>query len=227
MDNNAEIDEINIKKWKYHQCFSSVVVISKDLLIIIIGLMISSFGTSLFYAAAMGSSPMATFCDGVHSLLGISYGTAYIIVNALLLVVLFFFNRKYINIGTVFCVVAIGPFVNLFTGLLAGLDVSGWNIALRVLCTVAGTALMGVGLGLYVAVNRGFGALEGLVKILCDRRGYAYSKAKIAQDLILVAGGLALHAKWGVGTLVAIVLTGPMLERSLFFFSRILKAPVS
>jgi len=221
------IDGIAIEKKNTHTHFTGIVVISKDILIILIGLMISSFGTSLFYAAEMGSSPMATFCDGVHSVLGISYGTAYILVNALLLVVLFFFNRKYINIGTVFCVVAIGPFVNLFTSLLAGLDVPGWNVALRILCTVAGTALMGIGLGLYVAVNRGFGALEGIVKILCDRRGYAYSKAKIAQDLVLVAGGMALHAKWGVGTLVAIVLTGPMLERSLFFFSRMLKATVS
>ena len=221
------IDGIAIEKKNTHTHFTGIVVISIDILIILIGLMISSFGTSLFYAAEMGSSPMATFCDGVHSVLGISYGTAYILVNALLLVVLFFFNRKYINIGTVFCVVAIGPFVNLFTSLLAGLDVPGWNVALRILCTVAGTALMGIGLGLYVAVNRGFGALEGIVKILCDRRGYAYSKAKIAQDLVLVAGGMALHAKWGVGTLVAIVLTGPMLERSLFFFSRMLKATVS
>lgn len=189
--------------------------------------MISSFGTSLFYAAELGSAPMATFCDGVHSLLGISYGTAYMVVNALLLVVLFFLNRRYINVGTALCVVAIGPFVNLFTALLAGFDVAGWNVALRVLCTVAGTTLMGIGLGLYVAVDRGFGALEGLVKFLCDRRGYAYSKAKIAQDLILVAGGIVLHAKWGIGTLVAIVLTGPMLERSLSFFTRRLKVSAS
>jgi uncharacterized membrane protein YczE len=206
---------------------SGIVVISKDFLVIVIGLMISSFGTSLFYAAEMGSSPMATFCDGVHSLLGISYGTAYMVVNALLLVVLFFLNRKYINIGTVLCVVAIGPFVNFFTALLVSLDVPGWNVALRILCTVAGTALMGIGLGLYVAVDRGFGALEGLVKFLCDRRGYAYSKAKIAQDLVLVAGGIALHAKWGIGTLVAIVLTGPTMERSLFLFSRLLKTSAS
>lgn len=206
---------------------TNIINLLRDVVVISIGLMISSFGTSLFYAAELGSSPMATFCDGVHTILGISYGMANTLVNMFLLVVLFFLNRKYINIGTILCVFAIGPFVNLFTPLLVGLGVFRWNIILRVLCTMAGTLLMGIGLGLYVAVNHGFGALEGLVKILCDRNKFSYSKVKIMQDIILVAGGISLSARWGVGTIIAILFTGPALEVSLGFFSRFFGTAVS
>lgn len=199
-----------------------IIVLSKDTILIVIGLMISSFGIALFYAAEMGSSPMATFCDGVHDLLGISYGLANMLVNAILLVVLFFLDKKYINIGTVLCVFAIGPFVNLFTSLLVSLDLAHATVIIRILCSVAGTALMGLGLGLYVAVDRGLGALEGFVKILCDRNSFSYAKAKILQDAILVVGGIALHAKWGIGTVIAILLTGPAFQASMTLFSKIL-----
>lgn len=226
MDNTLKSTKI-INNDNHSKNNKDIIIIVKDIVIISIGLMISSFGTSLFYAAELGSSPMATFCDGVHTILGVSYGAANTLVNLLLLVVLFFLNRKYINIGTILCVFAIGPFVNLFTALLVGLDVFRWNIILRVLCTVAGTVLMGIGLGLYVAVNRGFGALEGLVKILCDRKRFSYSKVKIVQDIILVAGGIALSARWGVGTFIAILFTGPALEFSLGFFTRLFGTAVS
>jgi uncharacterized protein len=201
--------------------------IVKDITIIVLGLMISSFGIAVFYAAEMGSSPMATFCDGVHNILGISYGLANMLVNAILLVVLFFLDRKYINIGTVLCVFAIGPFINLFTSMLIGFGLAHVQYVLRVLCTVAGTALMGLGLGLYVAVDRGLGALEGFVKILCAKNGFSYAKAKILQDVVLVAGGIALNAKWGIGTVIAIVLTGPAFQASMVFFSKLLGVETS
>ncbi|WRS27778.1 YitT family protein [Oscillospiraceae bacterium MB08-C2-2] len=192
--------------------------------IIEIGLMISSFGTALFYAASLGSSPMATFSDGIHNLLSISYGTANMVMNILLLIVLFFLERKHINIGTVLCVFTIGPWVNIFNALLQGLNIAEMNLAIRILCTVLGTVLMGTGLGLYVAVDRGFGALEGLVKVLCERAGMSTSKAKILQDIILVAGGVLLGATWGIGTVIAIVFTGPLLNQSIKIFSgRVLK----
>lgn len=126
----------------------NIIKFSLDCVIISIGLMISSFGTALFYAAELGSSPMATFCDGIHNILGISYGDANMLANVILLVGLFIFEKKYINLGTILCVFTIGPWVNLFTPMLINLAVSQWSITLRVLSTVAGTVLMGAGLGL-------------------------------------------------------------------------------
>ncbi|WP_312641478.1 YitT family protein [Hydrogenoanaerobacterium sp.] len=193
---------------------------TKDTIVITLGLMISALGTALFYAAELGSSPMATFCDGLHNILGISYGAANTLANLLLLFVLFLVERSYINVGTVLCVFVIGPFVNLFTPLLIGFNIGKWSLLLKILCTAAGTALMGIGLGLYVAVDRGFGALEGLVKFFCAKKGVSYTKAKIIQDLILVIGGIALSARWGIGTVVAIFLTGPVLQASIQFFSK-------
>lgn len=194
----------------------------RDILIIEIGLMISSFGTGLFYAAELGSTPMATLCDGIHILLNISYGAAYTLANGVLLIVLFFLEKSYLKAGTFLCVLTIGPWVNVFTPMLQNAGIASGPYGLRLLCTVIGTALMGIGLGLYVAVDRGFGALEGIVKIVSEKSGISMTFAKIIQDAVLIISGILLNATWGVGTLITLLLTGPALQWSVQFFERII-----
>ena len=186
----------------------------RDILIIEIGLMVSSFGTALFYAADLGSGAMATFSDGLHRVAGISYGQANMAANVVLLFVLLVLDRKYINVGTLLCVFTIGLWVDLFNGVLSDVDAARLNMAVRVLMSVAGSALMGFGLGIYVAIGRGLGALEGLVKVVCGRTRVSMRAAKIVQDALLVVLGVVMGAAWGVGTLIAIVMTGPVLQES-------------
>lgn len=204
-----------------------ILQILKDAIVIEIGLMISSLGTSLFYSADLGSSAMATFCDGLHLLIHTSYGNANTIANAVLLIVLFAMDRKYIGIGTILCVFTIGPWVNLFMSLLSPFAFAQTNMVIRVLLTIAGASLMGVGLGIYMAVNRGFGALEGIVKYLCNKFKLEVKTVKIFQDAILVLGGILLGAQWGIGTIVGIFLCGPVLQRSNQIFSTVLNSKLA
>ena len=200
-----------------------ILQIIKDILLIELGLMISSLGTAFFYAANLGSSAMATFSDGLHLVLNISYGDANTLANVALLLVLLLLDRSCINIGTLLCVFTIGPWVNLFTPMLQGLAIAEQSMAVRVLCSVCGTALMGVGLGLYMAVDRGLGALEGIVKYLRTHFGIKVRTAKIIQDAVLVLGGIVLGAQWGVGTLIGILCTGPVLQNSNQEFGKIFR----
>lgn len=189
-----------------------------DAVLIELGLLISSFGTALFYATNLGSAAMATFCDGLHLLLHISYGDANMLANAVFLVILLLVERRYINIGTILCVFTIGPWVNFFTAALGGLGLGGMAFPMRIGISFCGTALMGIGLGLYMAIGRGLGALEGIVKFIHTRMRISVRVVKIIQDAVLVGGGIFLGAAWGVGTLVSIVCTGPILQKSAQFF---------
>ena len=196
---------------------------SKDMLVIELGLIIYSIGTALFYVAGLGSHPMATFCDGLHISLNVSYGMANLIANLILLSALFVVGRKYINLGTVLCVFTTGPWINLFTDLLLRLKIAEHGISLRVLSAVLGTVLMGGGLGLYVAADRGFGAVEGLIKVLCSKcQWVSFTMAKIMQDILFVASGVLLGARWGFGTAFAVLFTGPILQASIQLFTRLL-----
>lgn len=194
-----------------------------DIFIISFGLMISSFGTALFYQANMGSGAMATFSDGLHRLVNISYGTANLMTNIIFLVLLFWCDRKMINVGTLLCVCLIGVFVDIGTVIFGMLPIASAPIYIRFICVLMGCVMMGVGLSLYVAVNRGFGALEGLVKYFCARTKLSFDKIKIGQDLILICCGIAMHAKWGIGTLISAVTIGPIMSVFITLFQKMLK----
>ena len=161
---------------------------------------------------------MATFSDGLHLVLSIDYGVANTVANVVFLVALFLLDRSFINIGTLLCVFTIGPWVDLFTPMLQVMELSASPMVIRILCSLVGAALMGVGLGLYMAVNRGFGALEGIVKYARNKTGISVRNAKIIQDAVLVALGIILGAQWGIGTVVGIFCTGPVLQRASSVF---------
>ena len=168
---------------------------------------------------------MATFSDGLHLLLGISYGNANTLSNMVLLVVLFFLQKSYINVGTVLCVFTIGPWVNLFTPVFQATGLAQANMCLRLLAAVGGTVCMGVGLGLYVSVGCGLGAMEGIVMYCRERFHISVGVSKIIQDVTLVLPGVLLGARWGVGTVIAMFCTGPVLQFSTAFFkSRVFSA---
>ncbi len=197
----------------------------KNILWIELGLAISSAGTALFYAADLGSGAMATFSDGLHLLLDISYGNANTLSNMVLLVVLFFLQKSYINVGTVLCVFTIGPWVNLFTPVFQATGLAQANMCLRLLAAAGGTVCMGVGLGLYVSVGCGLGAMEGIVMYCRERFHISVGVCKIIQDVTLALPGILLGARWGVGTVIAMFCTGPVLQFSTAFFkSRVFSA---
>lgn len=168
----------------------------------------------------MGSGAMATFCDGLHQVLHITYGHANMAANAAFLVLLFFVSRRMINVGTILCVFTIGIYVDMGTAFFTMFHLGGAPLIVRLICVLAGTVMMGVGLGLYVAVDRGFGALEGLVKFFCRKTGLSFGTVKIIQDVILICGGIFMHAAWGVGTLIAAFLTGPIMQASIPIFEK-------
>lgn len=197
--------------------------ITFDILLICIGLVISSFGTALFYQAGMGSGAMATFSDGLHQLMNISYGTAYTATNIVFLILLILCDKSMINVGTLLCVCLIGVFVDIGNIVFGMFPIATAPTFIRLICVLAGCGMMGVGLSLYVAVNRGFGALEGLVKHFCAKTRFSFDKIKITQDLILTFLGIALNAKWGIGTLISAFTIGPVMKIFISIFQKILK----
>ena len=192
-----------------------------DILFIELGVFISAVGISLFYGANLGSSPMATFCDGIHHLLHISYGAAYSLANLFFMIVLAVIKLSYIGVGTVLCGLTTGVFIDAVNYILAPLNLSSYGITIRLLLAILGIGLMGVGLGMYVAMARGYGALEGFVIYFSEKFKVSKGFIKVVEDVLLVFMGYLLGAKIGIASILAVLLTGPILNRSVTFFHKL------
>ena len=93
-------------------------------------------------------------------------------VNISFLNLLFICDRKMIEYRNGFMCIFNWSFVDIGTFLFALLPIASAPAWFRFMCMLLSCVMMGGGLGLYVAVDRGFGALEGLVKYVCKKRKF-------------------------------------------------------
>lgn len=182
--------------------------------LICIGLCINGFGLALLYSVELGTSPMATFSDGLHNILGISQGNANIVANAVFLVVLLFIGRRYISVGTILCTFTIGLYVDLAQWIIGPLNLISLPLPGKVAVAFLGMAIMGAGLGMYVAVDFGLGPLEALVGVINDRTNLSYRTSKTVFDAALGVLGVVFGGKIGIGTVISIGCTGFVMDFS-------------
>ncbi len=69
------------------------------------GVIICAISVGIFKIAALGVDPFQAFMAGLDDMIPISFGTLYVITNAVLLLFALVFDRHYIGIAT---------FINLF-----------------------------------------------------------------------------------------------------------------
>jgi uncharacterized membrane protein YczE len=196
------------------------------ILVISFGLFINGIGLALLYAVELGSSPMGTFADGLHNLMHISQGNANILANVAFLLALLILARKYISAGTVLCTFTLGLYVNLASAVIDPLNLIALSFPNKIAVSAVGTLLMGVGLGIYVAVDFGLGPLEAIVAIIYQCGKLKYKTAKIIFDALLGILGIVFGGKIGIGTVISILCTGvvmaPVIDKTKLFLAKIL-----
>jgi uncharacterized membrane protein YczE len=196
------------------------------ILTISFGLFINGIGLAFLYSVELGSSPMGTFADGLHNLMHISQGNANILANAAFLLLLLIMARKYISLGTVLCTFMLGLYVNLASAIIDPLNLIALPFTVKIVVSALGTLLMGVGLGIYVAVDFGLGPLEAIVAIIYQHSILKYKTAKIIFDALLGVLGIVFGGKIGIGTVISILCTGivmdPVIDKTKPFLAKIL-----
>ncbi len=93
--------------------------VSKRLLLLILPIFLIPLGIAGYYACGLGADPFSIFVDGEHALTGLSHGRLTTINNIVLLVgMIFWGGRKYLNIGTVITAFTTGPLIDYFLQLI-------------------------------------------------------------------------------------------------------------
>lgn len=177
-----------------------------------VGLLISGIGTAFMFNAGQGSAPAATITEGISVFTGFNYGISGIIVNVFFLIILLIFDRKLINVGTVLATFFLGYFIDLGVFLLAPLNIIGMGTVLKTIMMLIGCIITAIGLGYYIGVDFGTGAMDGMSVILNKRLKIPFTYCRWGMDALLMIIGVILGASWGLGTVASIVLTGPIMS---------------
>lgn len=166
-------------------------------------------GIALMVTADLGVAPADVLSTGGADRLGIGVGTMGWISGAVITSVAWIMGRRP-QWGTLWGTFVVGLSVNVSLGLLSETDSMVWRIVMFVI----GLTIIYLGITVGVSTMLGTGPIELLMLALTDR-GASVQMSRWGIEALILGIGAALGGQIGVGTVVFVVLAGPVLARTL------------
>ena len=181
---------------------------TKKIIIIVIGSIIAAYGITLALYAGFGGATLAVLWQGISRTFHISIGMASLIVAIVMIVFAFFYDRSQIHIGTILYQIVYSLCVDLF----ANAHVYSTHLWVNALIMLLGVMLFAVGTGFYAAASLGRGSYEALTFSLAEKNGWQVKAVRMILDIVMVLTGVLLGGKFGICTIVTIIISGPVIQ---------------
>ena len=181
---------------------------TKKIIIIVIGSVIAAYGITLALYAGFGGATLAVLWQGISRTFHISIGMASLIVAIVMIVFAFFYDRSQIHIGTILYQIVYSLCVDLF----ANAHVYSTHLWENALIMLLGVMLFAVGTGFYAAASLGRGSYEALTFSLAEKNGWQVKVVRMILDIVMVIAGVLLGGKFGICTIVTIIISGPVIQ---------------
>lgn len=205
---------------------------SRKILMSICGVMIGAVSVGFFKLAALGVDPFQTFMCGINQMIPISFGTLYVIVNAVLLLFALIFDRHYIGIATFINLFLLGYVVEFTHQTLLTIFPDA-SLPIRITSLVFGFVALCFGSSIYMTADLGVSTYDAVALIMANKWKLGKFKyIRIATDAVCVVLGITLFMLGGgkisaipafvsVGTILAASSMGPLID----FFNRRVSIP--
>ena len=181
---------------------------TKKIIIILIGSIIAAYGITLAMYAGFGGATLAVLWQGISKTFHISIGMASMIVALIMIGFVFFYDRTQIPIGTILYQIVYSFCVDLF----ANAHVYSTHVWINAFIMVLGIMLFAIGTGFYAAASLGRGSYEALTFSLAEKNGWQVKVVRIILDIVMVLIGVILGGKFGICTIVTIIISGPVIQ---------------
>ena len=192
----------------------------KKLLLFLLGMSIIQFGVALFLRMNIGSDPFTVFTQGLANTLNnlgmnVTTGTANRIILVVLFSIILLLNKNHIKIGTIICVIGVGPIIDLGVRVVSVLPVESYSYLLKMFLIALGCFIIAIGFSILSATKVGGAPNDIIPFIIKERINCEYRWIRICMDAFLLIGGFMLGGTVGVGTIIAMATTGPFIQLCL------------
>ena len=202
----------------------------KRLVMFFVGMSIIQFGVALFLKTSIGSDSFTVFTEGlatvlnktglkdlsiVHMITGraeVTPGVANMIILIVLFIGILIVDRKRIKIGTLICVIGVGPIIDLGVKAVSYFPIESANIFVKMLLVLGGCFIIAVGFSIISASDIGVAPNDIVPFIIKDKLNCQYRWVRIAFDATFLIVGFILGGKVGIGTIIAMLAIGPFIQ---------------
>ncbi len=188
----------------------------------IMGVLVAGFSVGMFDFSNFGMDPFQVLAHGIWEHTSMGFGNLYTIINVIMLVFIFFLDRKKIWLGTMINIFLLGYVVE-FSSALWNRLIPNPSLLVRCLFLLVAVIIMCFGSALYFTGDMGVSTYDAVALYISEKQSKVkFQYCRIATDVICTAVGFFLGATVGVGTLVTAFFMGPLIA----FFNRTVAIPL-
>ena len=185
---------------------------TKRILMAFFGVVITGFCVGTFQKASLGADPFTCFVTAFANVFHSTYSTFYLIITGALLVGVFFINRHYIGIATIFNLLGTGIAADFMYNLLDHFFPDP-SLAGRFAMLAIGVLVTCFSASLYFTADLGVSAYDAVALTAANKyKLAAFRVCRISTDLVCVIAGFFCHVTIGVGTVITALLMGPIIQ---------------
>lgn len=185
---------------------------------LIIAMGFTALAVNLFIACNIGSDTLTVLLEGLHKTTGRSLGLTSFIINMVLLAVALLLNRKAIGVSSFIYSFGIGPFINMLFPFISNMGLDHLQLFNKIIVVIVANFCYSITYVLLMRFGNGMYAIDAILRYLESKFGLRYDLGRIGVDAILLGTGYLCGGIVGIGTVIALLLTGPgtlLVERIL------------
>ena len=178
----------------------------------LIGNVILGTGAGMLRAADFGVDPYQCFVLGIDNLLKLGYGTTFVVVNAVFLVLMLVFARRMLNLGTLVNMFFLGYIIDFSHSICMNITPLP-SVLVRVVYFIVSILLITFSSAVIYTADMGVSTYDWIaLKTAEAQKIVSFKWCRVGTDLVCVIIGLVFSIIPGIGTIVTAFLLGPLVS---------------
>jgi uncharacterized membrane protein YczE len=188
-------------------------------LVFVVGLLIMALGLVLLIKADLGSAPWDVFHIGLFIQLGLTIGTWSIIVGFFIIVLSSLLMKSMPQLGLFLNMVLVGIFIDFYMA-LPFMETPD-TLFYKMVMLIAGIVINGIGIGLYIAADKGAGPRDSLMLALTEVTGWKVQWIRGSMEVLVLIFGWLLGGPVFMGTVLFSLSIGSIVGVTLPYCKKI------
>lgn len=177
------------------------------------------FGVAIASQALLGTDPSVSFSQAASMKFGIDFGRMITITNIVLLIIVFFINKKNIGLSTLFVVLLNQYPIDFFTAIIP----YGSSLIINILYCIIGAIFVAIGCNIMICSKLGMGIYDALIFGIAGKVKKDFVLVRYIIDGIFLLLTFILGGYIGIGTIIPYIITGNAMKITMPFIEKIFK----
>lgn len=179
--------------------------------ILTLGNIVIGLGVAILLKAGLGIDPFTLMNMGISEALGINFSIVQWTISIIILVSVFFIDKKKIFIGTVMNMLLVAPLIQGFSWMVDRIIPDVQNLWINIIIVLVGCTILALGAGLYSGTDLGLSPYDLIAIMISERKPIHFRWMRIITDVICVVVGWLLGSVVGIGTVIVALCMGPLI----------------